>query len=188
MRISYDDKGIKISKLFKTQEISYSDIKSVVLLNDEYIVTTKIGEVVKYKEGLFCNHNPLYKAFKEFNICFRNDDESDEEVYSIDEINEKVKENQAYAKEFAGNLIKQELGAEYDIETKISDEGEYITMYFYLTKNGEIVKDIPKDVMAGGSDGGPYAFDEYVVAYLLEWNGYGGYGITKEVKDKVACD
>ena len=34
----------------------------------------------------------------------------------------------------------------------------------------------------------PYAFENFVLAFLVEWDGYGKYGVTKEMDDREKCE
>lgn len=190
MSITYNENSIIIKKLLKSKEIAYSDIRSVVLSSNESIITTKLGEIIKYKDGLICDRKNLYRAIKKLNIYFRNEDELSEvdNLYSIDEISKKISENQAYVKEYAGNLIRQELGPEYDINLYSIDVDDYIEMCFDFTKNGEIIKDNPGETQYSVSTDPSESFDGYVVAFLLEWDGNGKYGITEELKYRESCE
>ena len=95
MSITYNENSIIIKKLLKSKEIAYSDIRSVVLSGNESIITTKLGEIIKYKDSLICDQKNLYRAIKKLNIYFRNEDELSEvdNLYSIDEISKKISEN-----------------------------------------------------------------------------------------------
>lgn len=190
MSITYNENSIIIKKLLKSKEIAYSDIRSVVLSSNESIITTKLGEIIKYKDGLICDRKNLYRAIKKLNIYFRNEDELSEvdNLYSIDEISKKISENQEYVKEYAGNLIRQELGPEYDINLYSIDVDDYIEMCFDFTKNGEIIKDNPGETQYSVSTDPSESFDGYVVAFLLEWDGNGKYGITEELKYRESCE
>ena len=190
MSITYNENSIIIKKLLKSKEIAYSDIRSVVLSSNESIITTKLGEIIKYKDGLICDRKNLYRAIKKLNIYFRNEDELSEvdNLYSIDEISKKISENQAYVKEYAGNLIRQELGAEYDINLYSIDVNDYIEMCFDFTKNGEVIKDNPGETQYSVSTDPSESFDGYVVAFLLEWDGNGKYGITEALKYRESCE
>ncbi len=190
MKIVYDDKRIYIKKLFNWREIPYSDIRSVVLVNMVYTITTNEGEVISSKKRLFGDYTALYKAFREYNIYFKNEDELKEtnSVYSINEVNEMIAKTQSVVEEYAGNLIHEKVGAEYDIAVKTIDEDEYINLYLFLLKNGVIVKDIPKGAKYESADIEPYSFDNFVLAFLLEWNSCGRYGVTKEVEKRETCE
>ncbi len=190
MNIRYDEKGIHIKKLFKSRVIPYSDIRSVVLSNGEYTFTTKEGELINSKYRLFGNRAALYAAFKEYNIHFKNEDDlkETENVYSMDEVNEKIAQTQTVIEEYAGNLIRGKFGPAYGIDVRTIDEGELINMYFRLLKNGELVKDIPEEAKYESDDTEPYSFDNFVLAFLLEWDGYGKYGVTREVENREACE
>ena len=190
MSITYNENSIIIKKLLKSKEIAYSDIRSVVLFGNESIITTKLGEIIKYKDSLICDRKNLYRAIKKLNIYFRNEDELSEvdNLYSIDEISKKISENQAYVKEYAGNLIRQELGAEYDINLYSIDVNDYIEMCFDFTKNGEVIKDNPGETQYSVSTDPSESFDGYVVAFLLEWDGNGKYGITEALKYRESCE
>ncbi len=184
MKITYDDKGIHIKKLFKSREIPYSDIRSVVLSNEEYTFTTKAGEMVVGKCRLFSNTAPLYEAIKKYNIYFKDEGELNvmEMVYSIEEIHEKIAQTQTVIKEYADKIIHDKLGPEYDMDTEVIDEGEWINVYFRLLKNGELVKDLSEDAKYDSEGVDPYSFDNYLLAFLVEWDGNGKYGVTEEVK------
>lgn len=58
-----------------------------------------------------------------------------------------------------------------------------LKVYSGLLKNGEPVKDIPEASKYDSSDIEPYSFDNYVLAFLVEWDGIGRYGVTEEVKN-----
>ncbi|MBQ8198499.1 MAG: hypothetical protein IJZ76_03630 [Lachnospiraceae bacterium] len=34
----------------------------------------------------------------------------------------------------------------------------------------------------------PYAFDSFVMAYLVEWDGCGKYGLTQEMENREKCE
>ena len=180
MNITYDEKGVHIKKLFKSKKIPYTDIRSVVMANEECTLTTKDGETIVSKNG----HTLLYKAIKKYNIYFKNEDELKEvdNVYSLEEMNEKIAQAQTFIKEYADKLIHDKLGLEYSMDTKIIDEGEWVSVYFPLLKNGEVVKDISENAKYESADIEPYSIDNYTLAYLLEWDGSGKYGVTEEVE------
>lgn len=184
MKITYDDKGIHIKKLFKSREIPYSDIRSVVLSNGEYTFTTKAGEVIVGKYRIFDNRAPLYDAFKNYNIHFRDEDELKEtdKVYSIEEVREKIAQTQTVIREYANKLLHDKFGSEYDIDMKMIDEGELVNVYFSLLKNGALVEDIPEAAKYDSDGVDPYSFDNYVLAFLVEWDGNGRYSVTEEVE------
>lgn len=184
MKITYDDKGIHIKKLFKSQEIPYSDIRSVVFANGEYTFTTKAGEAVVGKRHLFSNTAPLYEAIKKYNLYFKDEEElkEEEKLYSIEEIHEKLAQTQIVIKEYADKRIHDKLGPEYDMDTAVIDEGEWINVYFRLLKNGELVTDLSEEAKYDSTGSDPYSFDNYVLAFLVEWDGTGKYGVTEEVK------
>lgn len=190
MSISYDDKGIHIKKLFKSREIPYSDIRSMILSEQGYIFTTKVGEVINAKQSLFNDHTALFGAIKKYNILFKNEEELEEieDVYSIDEINKMIKETKSITEEYAGNFIRDKFGTEYDIDLRIIDEDEYINMYLRLVKNGDLVKDIPEESKYESADTDPYSFDNFVLAFLVEWDGCGRYGVTEEMKTRESCE
>ena len=184
MNITYEDKGIRIKKLFKSREIPYSEIRSVSLSNGEYTFTTKGGEVIVGKYRVFGNQKPIYEAIKKYNIHFRSEDELKEtdKVYSIEEVHEKTAQTQTVIREYANKLLHDKLGPEYDIDTKLIDEGELVNVYFSLLKNGVLVEDIPEAAKYDSDGVDPYSFDNYVLAFLVEWDGNGRYGVTEEVE------
>ena len=190
MSISYDDKGIHIKKLFKSREIPYSDFRSVILSEQGYAFTTKDGETINAKQSLFSDHTALFGAIKKYNILFKNEEELEEteDVYSIDEVNKMIEETKNITEEYAGNLIRDKFGPEYDIDLRIIDEDEYINMYLWLVKNGELVKDIPEELKYESADIEPYSFDNFVLAFLVEWDGCGRYGVTEEMKKRESCE
>lgn len=158
--------------------------------NGEYQFTTNEGEVINSKDRIFSNHTALYDAFRKYNIYFKDEDGLKETkyVYSINEVNEKIAQTQTVIEEYAGNLIRDKFGPEYDIDVRTIDEGKWINMYFRLLRNGELVKDIPEDAKFDSADIEPYSFDNCVLAFLLEWNDYGKYGVTKEVEQRELCE
>lgn len=190
MGITYDETGLHIKKLFTSREIPYSDIKSVVLADSEYTFTTNDGEVIKFKSRLFDNHEILWDASRKYNIHFKDEDslKDADDVYIIEEVNEKIAQTQAVVEEYAGNLIRDKFGPEYGIDTKVIDEGEWINMYLMLLKNGELVKDIPRKAKYEDADIEPDSFDNFVLAFLLEWDDCGRYGVTREVENRESCE
>ena len=184
MNITYDEKGVLIKKLFKSREIPYTDIRSVVMANEECMLTTKDGETIVSKNGFFPGHTLLYKAIKKYNIYFKNEDELKEvdNVYSLEEMNEKIAQTQTFIKEYADKLIHDKLGLEYGMDTKVIDEGEWVSVSLLLLKNGEVIKDISENAKYESADIEPYSIDNYILAYLLEWDGSGKYGVTEEVE------
>jgi len=109
-------------------------------------------------------------------------------VYSIDEVNKMIEETKNITEEYAGNLIRDKFGPEYDIDLRIIDEAEYINMYLRLVKNGDLVKDIPEESKYESADTDPYSFDNFVLAFLVEWDGCGRYGVTEEMKTRGSCE
>lgn len=190
MKITYEKNGIRMKKLFGSREIPYSDIHSAVLAKGEYTFTTKSGEVITVKYQLFEDRTALYEAIKEYNIYFKDAEEPDvyENVYSGEELSEKILQAQAMIKEYAGNSVRNKLGPQYDVDTVVIDEGELTNVYFRLLKSGELVKDIPDEAKYDFSDLEPYAFDSFVMAYLVEWDGYGKYGLTREMENRKLCE
>ena len=189
MKITYGKNGIRMKKLFGSREISYSDIRSAVLDKGEYTFTTKKGEVITAKYQLFEDRTVLYEAIKKYNIYFKDAEEPDayENVYFAEELNEKILQAQAMIKEYAGSCVRSKLGPEYDVDTVVMDEGELINVYFRLLKSGELVKDIPDEAKYDFSELEPYAFDSFVMAYLVEWDGCGKYGLTQEMENRKMC-
>lgn len=190
MNIKYDDKGIHIKKMFQSREIPYSNIRSVVLSDMKYTFTTNDGEVINSKSRFFSNDAALYDAIRKYNIYFKNEDElkGTNNLYSINEVNEKIAQTQTVTEEYAGKLICTKLGPEYGIDVRIIDEGEWINMYLRLVKNGELVMDIPAEAKYTSADSEPYSFDNYALAFIVEWDGYGRYGVTAEVETREACE
>lgn len=190
MSVTYDDKGIYIKKLFKSRELLYSDIRSVVLSEHGYVFITKGGEVINAKQSFLSDHTALFSAIRKYNILFKNEEElkETEDVYSIDEVNKMIEETKNITEQYGGNLIRDKFGPEYDIDLRIIDEDEYINMYLRLTKNGDLVKDIPEESKYESSDIEPYSFDNFVLAFLVEWDGTGKYGVTEEMKKREACE
>ena len=182
MKVTYGKNGIRISKLFKSKEVSYSDIKSVILSGKKYTLTTRAGEIIKSKCDFLCEREPLYAAIKKYNIYFRDEDElrEQEKVYSGDELNQKIARAQAVIKDIGGNLIRKEMGDEYDIDSVVKDEGAEINVYFRLLKNGKLVKNIPEEAKFDSTDIEPYAFDNFVFALLVQWDGYGKYAVMDD--------
>ena len=74
MSIEYDKNGIKIKKLFKSREISYNEIRSVIKTESGYTITTKEGEVINDKERIFCDYTELYCSYKKYNIYFKDEE------------------------------------------------------------------------------------------------------------------
>lgn len=190
MNAMCNDTGIYIKKLFKSREIPYSDIRSVVLSNMEYIFTTREGEIINSKCSFFSNAVVLFDAFKKYNIHFKNEDELKRinRVYFMDEVEEQFAQTRRITEEYADNLIRDRLGPEYGIDVRIIEEGEWISMYLRLLKNGELVMDIPEEAKYGFGDIEQYSFDNFVLAFLVEWDGYGKYGVTKEVETRESCE
>ncbi len=184
MNITYDEKGVYIKKLFKSREIPYTNIRSVVMANEECTLTTKDGETIVDKKSFFPDYTPLYKGIKKYNIYFKNEDELKEadNVYSLEEMNKKIEQTQTFIREYADKIIHNKLGLEYGMDTKIIDEGEWVSVYFLLLKNGEVVKDISENAKYESADIEPYSIDNYTLAYLLEWDGSGKFGVTEEVE------
>lgn len=195
MGIIYDDNGINIKKLFKKQVIPYSEIKSIVIMDTEnvateYAVTKKDGEVITYKEGMFTKRDPLYRAIKKYNIYFKDEEEykKAENLYSEEDINKMIVQVQAFVNEYSRSYIRERLGEEFDIDTVVRDEGQYISIYLRVTANGQLVIVTKDDSPCLAPDEDMYAFDDIVMGYLIEWDGCGRYGITEEMKNRVACE
>lgn len=190
MKIIYDKNGVYIKKLFNSFMISYKEIRSVVLSNEEYIITTNNGEIFKEKIHIFSNYSALYEAIKKYNIYFRDEEEleANKNVYSIAEVDEKMAQMLPDLKEYACNSIHEKMGAEYDIDLLVIDENQYVDMHIRLLKNGELVKDYPEMLKCETTDSEPYSYDSMVVAFLLEWDGNGRYGVTNEMNNKELCE
>lgn len=190
MKITYDDKGLHIKKVFRSREISYSDVKSVIVSNEEYTFTTKTGEVLKNTRQFGSNYAPLYEAIKKYNIYFKSENDLNtlEKVYSGEEVNEKIVQTQSFIKKYADKFIREKLGPEYGFDSVNIDDVEWIEMYFRLLKNGEVVQDIPEAAKYEPDDKGLYAFDVFTLAFLVEWDGYGRYGVVEEVESREECE
>lgn len=188
MKILYDENGLLVKSLFKTRRIPYSELRSVVL-SDSYTFTTTSGEVLTAQKHFLTDHAVLYNAIKKYNIIFKDEEQLNENqnVYSISEVNDKIAQMQINVEEYAGNKIKDKYGEEYDVDCKLIDEGEYISMFLRLTRNGELVG-MPEDINILYMDIEPYAFDDIVVAFLVEWDGNGRYGVTCEVENREVCE
>lgn len=187
MKILYDENGLLVKSLFKTRRITYSELRSVVLSNSEFTFITKTDEVLNSKKHFYTDYAVLYNAIKKYNINFKDEEEFNglKNVYSISEVYDKTAQMQIIVEEYAGNKIRNKYGAEYGIDCKITDEGEYINMLLRLNRNGELVK-MPKEINLADIE--PYAFDDIVVAFLVEWDENGRYGITSEVENREACE
>lgn len=175
-----DVNGITIKKFLHKKTILYRDLKSVVIDSTGIIFTTREGEKITQKSDIFDEVTALYEAIKKYNISFRNEKELDgcNETYTIDEVNEKAVIIKEYVYGLIKEPIKSKYGDKYDISLKIEEVDEYITMYFCLTKSGKPVEFFE-------------AFDDMVIAFLVEWDtslGYGKYGVTIEVDDEEACE
>lgn len=118
MKISFEEKGITIKQLFKTRVIQYSELKSVILSDSIYTFTTNEGEVITLKQNLLFPQNSFYEGIKKNNIIFVDEDQLRQggNVYSINEINEKIAQMKTLIQGYAGNKIKSKYGEEYDID------------------------------------------------------------------------
>ena len=109
-------------------------------------------------------------------------------MYSIEEIYDKAKEMQSFVMEYVSKHIQEKYGPEYGLELSIKDEGIFVCLIFKFTKNGEVVKDISKELTLEFSNREPGSFDDMVIAFLLEWDGCGKYGVTKELTQREECE
>ena len=171
--------GIKINKLFGSKELSYADMKSIRLNSRGYVFTTKDEEEITLKSGLGIEVGPLYEALAKYNISYIDENEAEpgRQLYDIDEVNSKAAEVKEYASSLINPKVKEKFGEEYDIDLQIEPVDNFIDMYFCLRKNGEGVQFFE-------------AFDDMVIAFLVEWEagcGRGKYGLTVEADDREAC-
>lgn len=189
MSILFDENGITIKKLFSKRVVQYSELRSVILSDSKYIFTTKENEVITLKQNLLIPQNSFYDGIKKYNIIFTDKDQLSQggNVYTSNEINEKIAQMKAWIEEYAGGKIKAKYGAEYDLDCNTIEEGELLTVNLRLTKNGELVK-MPEEINKFLEDIDVYAFDNIVVAFLVEWDGNGIYGVTNELVMRDACE
>ena len=179
MALYSDDNGITIKKLFKTQKISYGELKSILIDSRGITFSTRDGGSVMAEAGLRSDLEGMYKAIPKYNIAFRNEEETPEDgqTYTIDEIYKKVEEVKGFAYGIAAPAIRSRYGDEYDIVLNVEEIEDFVDVYFCLTKSGMPVQFFE-------------AFDDIVIAYLVEWDAglsCGRYGVTVEVNDKDLC-
>lgn len=189
MSILFDENGITIKKFFSKRVIQYNELRSIVLSDSEYTFTTKAGEIITLKQRLLMGDNSFYEGIKKYNIIFKDEDQLKQggNVYPSNEINEKIAQMQTVIEEYAGKQIREKYGNEYGIDCNTMEEGELLTVNLRLTKSGELVR-MPEVVNKYLEDIDVYTFDNLVVAFLVEWDGNGRYGVTNELVMQEACE
>ena len=170
MKILYEDRSLIIKGLLSKRKIEYKDLKSIEIINNGIVFTTREGAKITAKEGFFDDKENLFKAIREFNIVYQNHNELDgiNETYTLEELKDMFLKAKDCAHAVSSPDIKNKLGEKYDIKIEINEEKDLFSMFLSLTEDGKPIKD----------------FDDIVLAYLVEWipsMNCAKYGITVEL-------
>ena len=173
-----DADGITIRKLFSKKCIPYTDIDNIRKKDKDIVFTLKDDTEITLPDSFFSG-DAMYPAIKKLNIGFVNENEetSLEELYTLEEVEEKIELLSSQVYDLMSASIKMRLGPDHDVKVQVEDEGEYIDMYFTLLRNGEPVQFFE-------------SFDDMVIAYLVRWDqesNRGLYGLTVEANCQSAC-
>lgn len=66
-------------------------------------------------------------------------------------------------------------------------EASYYTLHFEWRLR-TFAEEWHEEAKYDSADIEPYAFENFVLAFLVEWDGYGKYGVTKEMDDREKCE
>ena len=190
MAFSLSEKGIRYIKFLKSVMLPFDEIRSIIITEEGTSITTKSGENYFQKEltpvsvnDEFCNYMVKY------NIEYRNDTECVEgsRPYSREELEPIIERVVIASASYADAVIKEKLGAEYGCRTIFKEDIRWGSVYFCLTKNGDIF-DIPGDCKVDVDDEVPESYDNILLFFMTEWspvNQRGYYAVTEEAYDEA---
>ena len=181
------ENGIKFKRLIGSRVIPFSDIRSIRLLDGSNLFTTQSGEEIKTVKS---KPIALYEAVITNNISFYDETEHEEKYYTREELNPLIAAATKVASKVANDYIKEHLGEDYSIETELLEKPNEINLCFVMHHNGNVVTDLPPDVLDQDPERVPGCCDSMALAWLNEWDSAscsGKYGIVVELRDLDIC-
>ena len=191
MKLIADETGIRISRLFSTKTIRYSEISSIVTNYKTTTIRLKSGESVEYTKYLvFWEDCPiLYDMIEQYNIAFRNEHEYKlaGSTCSIDTVRETWHSYESRLSRLACDTIVEKLGPGYSVELRFEETIGNAIVYLILLKDG-FVEDLPDSDKSAVSPQVPESFDNFFVADLCIWDPATGSGLYAIEPDFVSAD
>ena len=186
MAFTLSENGIRYSKFLKSVMLPFNEIRSIIITEEGTSITVRTGETYMQKESTpvsvddeFCNYVVKY------NIEYRNDTECIEGTrpYSREELDPVIERVISAAEDYADAVIKEKLGAEYGCKTVFKEDIRWGSIYFCLTKNGDII-DVADECAVDDDEEEPESYDNMLLLFISEWNpavqrGY--YAVTEDV-------
>lgn len=179
--------GFKIKKLIGSRTVPFDEIKSIRLQDGGFVLTDHDGEEISMVED---NLLSLLEAVVRHNISYLDETDHEEKYYTREELQPLIEEATNGAAEAADDYVKEHLGQEYSVDTKLLEVPAEINLFFILLCNGNAVTKLPPRVRESDPENTPGCFDCLSMAWLHEWDhagSFGRYGITNELKDLEIC-
>ncbi|MBO4390418.1 MAG: hypothetical protein J5825_06135 [Lachnospiraceae bacterium] len=196
-KLIINENGITIKKLFRSRQISYEEIQSIVEDGEHNFINTKDGETIDISLGfsnITWNYPILFKYIEQYNIDFRAEDDlkNGAPVYTCEEVLQVAQSVAERIKEYVNCLLVSKIGAEYSIETEfygLNDPESGVNLL--LLKNGTKVT-LPEKLRNGSDGEDPSAID-FVELFFgpVLWDTEhrcGKYGVTVECLDEVQLE
>ena len=181
------EEGFKIKKLIGSRTIPFGEIRSIHLQDEGFVLTDYSGASIEMTEN---NLPLLIEAVVRHNISYLDETDREEKYYTREELDPLIEAATRVAAEVADDYVKEHLGQQYSVDTKLLEESAEINLLFILLCNGDVDTKLPPNVGDLGSDNTPGCFDWLAMAWLHEWDPSGRfarYGIVNELKDLEIC-
>lgn len=179
MKITADEYGIFIKKLFKSEKIPYKDITKITIEGlNRTVIKTRFGEEFVDTElmGITFNYPVVMDKILQSNIVF-------EDKFATSTLTEKIIE-EANKQEYVDSLvaafepeareiIKTRLGERHDISLEVMEIHRDTVLCMRLLRDGVEVTDYPDPYEAYDDVKIRTAFDTETLLMLTEWDPVG---------------
>lgn len=195
MKIVPEKDGLKIKQLFKSILVPYNDIRSIVVTTDEKTVVRTYGKEEYVSEGLFGVMDEIpdtMNTLKKNKISFRNEFElkhASEDIMEKELAKKHFGEVIDYCRKDADDMIKEGLGARFEIDMLMKDIQMETSLYMRVKRDGKPFDAIPHPMINYKEDDITDAFDVTMLGWLCEWDPAtetAKYVLAEEVKTNEA--